>query len=178
MRRALLLLLLCGCASAGSTSTDAVTAAQPVIASDDHSTILGDAPTSTAADIAAPPLTVWAAVKKVYADMSIPVTLENTAGHQLGNRNFYKTHSIAGQSMTDFVDCGSGMTGPNASSWRIYISSITVVQPNSKGGTNIQTVFVPTGQDISGTSSDRIPCATTGRFEALFLRKVQAAVGN
>jgi hypothetical protein len=80
--------------------------------------------------------------------------------------------------MTAFVDCGSGMTGPNASSWRIYISTITVVQPNNKGGTNVQTVFVPTGQDISGTSSDRVPCATTGRFEELFLKKVQEAVAK
>jgi hypothetical protein len=149
-----------------------------VIYQDAHGTLRGDAPSSSAIDVAAPPLTVWAAVKKVYGDLQIPVTLENPAGHQIGNRNFTKSRTLAGQSMVEFVDCGTGMTGPNASSWRIYISMITVVQPNSKGGTNVQTVFVPSGQDISGTSADRVPCGTTGRFEALFLRRVQEALGK
>ena len=178
MRRACLLLLLCGCASAPSTSTDAVTAPQPVIYQGKNGTILGDAPNSSSADFTESPATVWTAVKKVYADLQVPVTIDNAAAHQVGNKNFIKSRTLAGQSMTEFVDCGSGMTGPNASSWRIYISTITVVQPNNKGGTNVQTVFVPTGEDISGTSSDRIPCGTTGRFEALLLAKVKAALAQ
>ncbi|MEO6878098.1 MAG: hypothetical protein ABI205_06420 [Gemmatimonadaceae bacterium] len=176
MRRAWLLLLLCGCASGGNSST--ISSSQPVIFQGDQGTLLGDAALSSGADVDAPPATTWLAVKKVYADMEIPLTLEDAPGHQLGNKNFYKTHQMAGQSMAQFVDCGNGMTGPNALSFRIYISSITTVTGNAKGGSNVQTIFIPQGQDMGGTSSDRIPCGSTGRFEALLLQRVAAVIGK
>ncbi len=176
MRRAWLLLLVCGCASGNTPST--ISSSQPVIFRGDQGTLVGDAPLSSGSDVDAPPATTWIAVKKVYADMEIPVTLENAPAHILGNKNFYKTHQMAGQSMTQFVDCGNGMTGPNALSFRIYMSSVTTVTANAKGGSNVQTIFIPQGQDMGGTSSDRIPCGSTGRFEMLFLQRVAAALGK
>jgi hypothetical protein len=149
-----------------------------VIFQGDQGTLLGDAALSTGADIAAPPATTWIAVKKVYADMEIPVTLDNPPGHQLGNKNFYKSRQMAGQSMTQFVDCGNGMTGPNALSFRIYMSSVTTVTANAKGGSDVQTIFIPQGQDMGGTSSDRIPCGSTGRFESMLLKRVAAVLGK
>jgi hypothetical protein len=178
MRRACLFLLVCGCASANQP--ERITTSQPTIVASGGSDadIMGEAPISTGADIAAPPASVWLAVKKVYTDMEIPVTLEDAPHRQIGNKNFYKTRQLAGQPMTQFVDCGNDMTGAKASSYRIYISSVTSVAPNTKGGSNVQTLFVTTGQDMGGTSSDRITCSSTGRFEALFLRKVAAELGK
>jgi hypothetical protein len=77
--------------------------------------------------------------------------------------------------MTEFVDCGNGMTGPKAASYRIYMSLLTDVIPDGQGGTRVQTTFVPLGQDMQGNSTDRIACGTTGRLEALFLERVKAA---
>jgi hypothetical protein len=178
MRRALLLLGLCACASTG-TSSEEVTAKQATIyAGPDTPLLLAERPRAVAMTIEAPPASVWLAVKKVYADLEIPLTVENTSTHQLGNANFYKTHQIGGQNMTSFVDCGTGMTGPKASSYRIYISLLTDVQTDGKGGTKIQTTFVPIGQDVSGGSTDRLPCGTTGAFENFFLTRVKATLGK
>jgi hypothetical protein len=52
------------------------------------------------------------------------------------------------------------------------------VKTDGKGGTMVQTTFVPKGQDFSGTSSEKIPCASTGRFEAYLLDRVRAALGG
>jgi len=82
------------------------------------------------------------------------------------------------QPMAQLVDCGSGMTGPKASTYRIYISLLTSISTDGKGGTTVQTTFVPMGQDVSGGSSDRIPCGSTGRFEQVFLDKVKATLGK
>jgi hypothetical protein len=136
--------------------------------------LLAERPRASAANIAAPPAAVWLAVKKVYADWEIPLTVENTSTRQIGNANFYKARQIAGESMTKFVDCGSGMAGPKAATYRIYISLLTDVIPDGKGGTKLQTTFVAMGQDLAGGSSDRIPCGTTGRLEQLFLERVAA----
>jgi hypothetical protein len=175
MRRIALLLALCGCASAG-TPEDTTPRQAKIFQSAETGTILGEQPRAVKAAIAAPPATVWLAAKQVYASFDIPVTVDNPSAHQLGNADFYKSRQMAGKPMTQFVDCGSGMDGPKASSYRIYMSLLTTVATDGKGGTTIQTTFVPVGQDMSGTSSDRLTCATTGKLEAYFLEKVTALV--
>jgi hypothetical protein len=180
MRRALFLLLLCGCASAGTTSeTSNSTPKQAAIySSPETGLLLAERPRASVATVAAAPAAVWFAVKKVYADWEIPVTVENPSTHQIGNQNFYKSRQIGGKSMTDYVDCGTGMTGPKAASYRIYISLLTDVVTDGKGGTTVHVTFVPMGQDVAGGSTDRIPCGTTGRLEQFMLDQVKANVGK
>lgn len=180
MRRGLVLFLLCGCASAGTTSeTSNSTPKQAAIySSPETGLLLAERPRASSATIAAAPAAVWLAVKKVYADWEIPLTVENPSTHQIGNQNFYKSRQIAGKSMVDFVDCGSSMTGPKASTYRIYISLLTDVMTDGQGGTKIQVTFVPMGQDVAGGSSDRIPCGTSGRLEQLLIDQTKATIGK
>ncbi len=177
MRGALLLLALSACASAGSTPEGSAPRQAAIFSSPETGVLLGERARAIAAEIAAPPASVWLAVKKVYGDFEIPLTVDNPAAHKIGNPNFYKTRQLAGQSMVLFVDCGSGMTGPRSASYRITISSLTDVIADGKGGTTVQTTFVPMGQDLGGTSSEKIPCGSTGRFEAYLLDRVRAALG-
>ncbi|HEX8942372.1 MAG TPA: hypothetical protein VF785_04485 [Gemmatimonadaceae bacterium] len=180
MRRALLLLALCGCASGGTSSESSNTTPKQaaIYSSPETGVLLAERPTASSATIAAPPAAVWLAVKKIYADWDIPVTVENPSTHQIGNPNFSKSRQMAGKSMTDFVDCGSGMTGPKSATYRIYSSLLTDVMTDGKGGTKVRVTFVPMGQDVAGGSADRIPCGTTGRLEQLLLGQVQASVGK
>jgi hypothetical protein len=178
MRRLLLLCALCGCASSGPPNIESTTPKQATIYQGEGGTILAERPRAAVASIAAPPATVWLAAKKVYADWEVPITVENPSGHQIGNQNFFKVRQFAGEQMTALVDCGSGMTGPKASSYRIYMSLLTDIVTDGKGGTTIQTTFVPMGQDISGGSTDRIPCGSTGRLEQLFLARVKVVAGG
>lgn len=178
MRRTLLLFILCGCASAGNTSENTTPRQATILSGGQSPTILADAPHASMATIAANPTDVWSAAKKVYAAFEIPVTVDNPLAHQLGNANFYKTRTLAGQAMTKFVDCGSGMDGPKAGYYRIYMSLLTTVESDGNGGTKLQTTFVPMGQDVSGGSTDRIPCGTSGRFEQLVLDQIKATVAK
>jgi hypothetical protein len=179
MRRLLLLIALGGCASAGQTLDDTTPRQATILAGDRNSnTIYADRPIAAATTIAAPPAAVWLAAKKTYADFEIPLVIENPTTHQMGNANFFKSRQLAGRPMVDFVDCGSGMTGPKAASYRIYISLLTEMMTDGKGGTKIQTTFVPMGQDMSGAAADRIPCGSTGRFEQFFLDHVKSQLGK
>ena len=178
MRRILLLCALCGCASSGTPVIESSTAKQATIYQGEGGTLLAERPRAAVASIAAPPATVWLAAKKVYADFEIPITVENPSAHQIGNQNFFKSRQFAGEQMAALVDCGSGMTGPKASTYRIYMSLLTDVATDGKGGTTIQTTFVPMGQDITGGSTDRIPCGSTGRLEQLFLARVKVVAGG
>lgn len=177
MRRAALFMLLSGCASAGN-SGGSYTPKAPVIYAGDQSTnrLEGEKPRASIATIAAAPATVWSAAKQVYASLEIPVGVENPAAHVLGNQNFYKSRTMGGQPMTTFVDCGSGMTGSKAASYRIYMSLITDISADGKGGTVLQATFTALGQDVTEGSTDRIPCGSTGRLEQLVLDRIKAVV--
>src|SRR5579884_523947 len=178
MRRLLLIVGLAACASAGQPTNDTTPKQAVVFSSSETGVMMADRPHATTATIAAPPASVWLAVKKVYADWDIPVNVENPPAHQIGNENFWKMRQLAGQPMTTFVDCGTGMTGPKAMSYRIYISLLSNVVSDGQGGTTIQTTFVPMAQDVAGGSSDRIPCGTTGRLEQLLIDQVKATLGK
>jgi hypothetical protein len=175
MRRPLLLIAVCGCASAGVP--EGTPPRQPVVLEQaNRGILLGERPAASTAQIPVPPAEVWAAVKKVYGDLEIPILVDNPPGHQLGNANFFRARTMAGQPMETLVDCGDGMTGPKAASYRIYMSLLTDVRPDGKGGTTVQTTFLTAGQDIAN-AGDRITCVTTGRFERLVLARVRNAVG-
>ncbi len=176
MRRVALLLFLAACASGNSGET--YTPKQATIYAGDASTARLDAdkPRASMMNIAAPVTAVWAAAKQAYASLGIPVTFENPSGHQMGNQNFYKSREMGGESMTLFVDCGSGMIGAKAASYRIYMSLLTDIRADDKGGTLVQMTFSALGQDLSGDSSDRIPCGTTGHLEQTLLDRTKAAV--
>jgi len=177
MRRVALMIILCGCASAGG-SGDPYVPKPPVIYAGDRSTarMEGEKALPSAMTLAAAPATVWTAAKQVYASLEIPIGIENPAAHLIGNQNFYKSRQMAGEPMTQFVDCGSGMTGAKAASYRIYMSLMTNISGDGKGGTVVQTTFTALGQDVSQGSTDRIPCGSTGRLEQLVLDRLKAAV--
>jgi len=179
MRWSVLLVLLAGCATGGATVEGSDSAPQrPAIFQSDQGMLMGEPARAEATEIDAPPAAVWAAVKKVYQDLEIPLTVDNLPGHQLGNANFYKSRQLGGERMTALVNCGNGMTGPNAASWRIFMSLLTDVNPNGKGGTKLQTTLVAKGQDVTGGSADQIPCGGTGRLELMLLNRVKAELGK
>jgi hypothetical protein len=179
MRRAFLLLALTGCASTNQPLSETTPRQATILAGDQNTpTIYADRPRAAVMTIAAPPAAVWLAAKKTYADFEIPLRVENPSTHQMGNNNFFQSRQLGGRPMVDFVDCGTGMTGPKAASYRIYISLLTEMAADGHGGTTIQTTFVPMGQDMSGVSADRIPCGSTGRFEQFFLDHVKSELGK
>lgn len=179
MRSIVLLALAAGCASGGAVQgSDSVLQRQTIFQSDQGGTLMTEGARAEATQVDSPPQAVWDAVKKVYADLEIPVTVDNPPGHQLGNLKFVKSRQMAGRAMTEFINCGQSMTGPNAATFRITMSLMTDVNPDGKGGTKLQTTFVASGQDVTGSSSFVIPCGTTGRLELLVLGRVKSALGK
>jgi hypothetical protein len=51
-----------------------------------------------------------------------------------------------------------------------------MVNADGASGTRLETTLTATGQDVSGGSSDRIPCGSTGRLEQLISDAAKGAV--
>jgi hypothetical protein len=140
---------------------------RPVILTDQSGILLGERPRASLLTANVAPLDAWQTTKKVYAALGIPVTLENAAAHQIGNKDFWKSRSVGPLRMADVVDCGTGITGRKADTYRIYMSLTTIVEGDGTGGTRLHTTLIPFGQDVAGGSADRIPCGTTGVLESV-----------
>jgi hypothetical protein len=167
------------CASGGGSPQRSDAAPQQAnMFTGDGGTLMTDAVRATTATLPVAPTTVWAAVKQAYQSLGIPVTVENPASQQLGNMSFVKSREIGGTRMSEFVNCGMGMTGPNADAWRIDISLLTDVERMTPSGTNLRVTLKAQGKDVSGGSSYLIPCASSGRLESLIIDRVKAAVAK
>jgi hypothetical protein len=171
--------LTSGCASSapsasGSAPAQTATPSQATIyQGSDRVTMYSDAARSSDRTFDADPAKVWAAVKQTFADYSIPVTVENAATRQIGNPDFFRTRSFMGKNMTDLVSCGSSMTGPNAATFRIFMSLTVNTAPAGTGKTKTGVTFVASARDMSGGNSvDRLPCGSTGIVDQLFLDQI------
>ncbi len=175
-------LIVAGSACASGTSQApplGVPERRAVFSGPDIQTVYAERPTATSRSIVGSPAAVRSVVRQVYADYEVPLTVDDSATGQLGNREFYKSVKFAGKRMTELVNCGSGMTGPNAATYRIYMSLLTRVVAESATRTMVSTTLIASARDMSsGATADRINCGSTGALEGLMLSRISALSGQ
>ncbi len=109
---------------------------------------------------------VYRTLAGVYSALMIPDNLRDSVGRYVGNTAFRKSRSLAGGPMSRLVECGAGMTGPNADSYRINLAIVTRVEPVGEGKARLRSALVASGEDISGPSKELVACGSTGALEA------------
>lgn len=165
---------MAGCASAGTVIEESAKHPATIFQGPEAQTMYSDAPVSVTEAIPRPMATVRTAVRQAFTDFSIPITVDNAAG-QTGNTDFYRTRQFMGRPMTELVSCGSGITGPNAASFRIFMSILVTTKADASGGTAVAVLFQATARDVQqGTSNDRLVCRSSGRVEQLLLERINA----
>jgi len=117
----------------------------------------------------APLSKVWEAMAAAYADIGIPVDLSDPAGHRIGASSFYRSRQMNGQPVSYFANCGSGMTGLLANTRRVYFSAIATLTGVDATHTRVVIEVKPSAVDVSGNSTDRVTCGSTGALESLLL---------
>jgi hypothetical protein len=119
---------------------------------------------------------VMAALKSVYSDLGIEVKHFDPISGQVGNRNFSKTGSLAGERISNFLSCGMMILGEAADNYRVTISAISQVTAGD-GGSNVETWLTASARDL-GTSSDNVSCATKGTLENKINQLVQERIAH
>jgi hypothetical protein len=106
---------------------------------------------------------VFAALASAYSDLGIEVKLSDPTNGQIGNRNFSKIHSLAGEPISKFLDCGMILMGQAADNYRITMSVVS--QVTARGAeTNLETWLTASARDL-GTSTASVSCSSTGALE-------------
>lgn len=115
---------------------------------------------------------VWRAVPLAYAAMSIP-TEGMDAARRLFIGNVTARLRFNGQALSRFVDCGSGITGPNADSYSIQFRMQTQVDSVAPSQSNLRTRLEATGTSSRGST---VRCATYGELERQLSNRVKLLI--
>jgi len=112
-----------------------------------------------------PPVQTLIALKDAYAALGIQMKYSNPATSELGNLNFTKMHSIAGQPMSTYLNCGHTPYGLAADAYRIMMSMVSMVSREGTSGSRIQTRLQAKASD-PGVSTEPRDCQSLGTLEA------------
>ncbi len=113
-------------------------------------------------------------VRRVYAELEIPVSIENGSSRSVGNETMKVRRRLAGLTMQNIVDCGEKMGLRNAETWDIEMNLLTYVQKDAAGtGAVVMTRIQALGHDPSLSTRESATCSTTGELEAKIGRLVK-----
>ncbi|MCC6930045.1 MAG: hypothetical protein IT359_13765 [Gemmatimonadaceae bacterium] len=129
---------------------------------------------STRDTVAAPSAQVFAAVRAAYAALKIPRDWSDSSAGQLGTLRMRANNALGGALLSTYLNCGQGITGPNADQWRLQVAMVTFVQPAGEGKSLVGTGLTAEAQDMSGVSTAPSACGSTGLLEARILKDVKA----
>jgi hypothetical protein len=185
--RPLLLLLLAGCASAGtesvstpSTTTISMGASNPssggVTTASEELQTYADAGI-TPYVVNGTPEVVLPLVEAVYVELGIPVLTRDVASRTIGNRNFRAVRRLGAQQLSTYFRCGqSGVGTELANDYRLTVSALTSAKAVAQG-TELRTA-VSAQASAMATSGAPVPCTSNGQLEQAIARGVQARIAG
>jgi hypothetical protein len=175
---AILVLTLTACASPGPrTEAEIPRPTERIVATDRQGVIRSSDAANVRFTIDVPPGRVLAVIKSVYDDLGIPSATVDAANGKITAPTFNKTRTLGNVNLSMYFNCGDSLNGNIANTYRLYISVVSAVRSNGKGGTELETAVTGAAADMGGASSGRIPCGTTGRLEESIQRGVRQKTG-
>ncbi|MGQ0641742.1 MAG: hypothetical protein ACT4P6_13415 [Gemmatimonadaceae bacterium] len=111
-------------------------------------------------------------------EFKIELRLRDSTAGVVGNLEIVKLRRLGNAAMSRYVSCGSGMTGPNADSYRIFLAIAAFVDSLSAGKTRLGVALAASAQDLQGSAKQPIACGSTGAVESQIRRAVALRFGD
>jgi hypothetical protein len=109
----------------------------------------------------------YAAVKAAFAELKLPIDMDDPAGGLVGVQLTKAQNTFAGYRMSRIFECGEKSTmGPNADSYRLTIVFLALVDSLDASHTKLRVGVVASAVPSSGSRRDALPCGSTGVLEA------------
>jgi hypothetical protein len=162
----LLVLAVSACASSGpGPGSEVSKPMERVVASDNQGVIRSSVEANATVTIDVPPARVLAVIKSVYDELGIPSATVDAADGTITAPKFFKTGRLGNANLSMYFNCGTSLTGNIADNYRIYMTVVSSVRSDGKGGTALETAVAGDAANMGGASGGKIPCGTTGRLE-------------
>ena len=120
--------------------------------------------TGSAATVEAPVERAWQLLPAVYQELGIDYTSIDQTRFTIGNPGLRVRGKLGRESLTRYVDCGSGQLGAYAASYDVTLSLVTQLTPAPDNKTAITSVLQAKAKSPIHSTGD-IACASTHRLE-------------
>ncbi|HLV26481.1 MAG TPA: hypothetical protein VKZ41_09215 [Gemmatimonadales bacterium] len=90
----------------------------------------------------------------------------------VGARNLRLRRRLGNRRLSTLLNCGAGMTGPNADQYEITLSIISELRPAGTAATQLTSRIDATARPM-GVSGNTVYCSTTGRLETEIAETVE-----
>ena len=117
---------------------------------------------------------VLLAVRATYQELKLEPDFVDPAGGSIGTLKARARLRLGGEKLSNYFNCGRGMTGENADEWRLTIAAVTFSRKNASGALELGTGVTAQAQDMGGASTQPAPCGSMGTLEARILAMVRA----
>ncbi len=130
-----------------------------------------------AVQIAAPYGRTYTAVKAVFETLKIPTEIRDSIGGVVGTLKYMRERTAAGGQLSRIIECGDGITGPNADAFRVHLAVVARIVPLPNDVTRLTVALAAGATNVSGNAWDPIRCGTRGVLEYQMVEKVRALLG-
>lgn len=113
---------------------------------------------------------VWGTLPAVFEQLGIEPTYVDSGQGRIGNARYTRSR-IERRSMSTYIECGSGLTGPYADAYEVTLSILVHVVPNGQQGTVVRTNLDAFATQRSANSTS-IHCTSKGALE----RRIRALI--
>jgi hypothetical protein len=115
----------------------------------------------------APVARSYAAVKDAFAELKLPLDVDDSTGGLVGKQHTSAQIAFADTRMSRLFDCGEKATGgPNADSYRLTIVFVALLDPLDSAHTKLRVGFAAGAVPSSGSRTEGVMCGSKGIMEA------------
>lgn len=119
---------------------------------------------------------VFFAARQVFFELQIPTPMADSARGYLINGRFIKLRSLAGAPLSTYLDCGSGITGPNADAFRVIMAIAAFVDATGPTTSRLRLTVLAGAESTEGASKSAVACASSGLLEDRVLRTIRVKI--
>lgn len=126
----------------------------------------------------AAPASVWPALAAAVRglDPALAEVADSTVGLVAGP-GVVAFRRLAGDAMSRWLDCGTGMTGPQANTSRVTLAFAAILDPLPGNRSRLGLALTASALDRSGSTSVAVQCNTFGTLEAAVIEATERRLG-
>jgi len=125
--------------------------------------------------VSAPPADVVEALPAAFASVGLPEPEIDARNRIAIVQSHVVSRRLGSARMSSLLDCGRGLAGPYADSYRIHLTVSTQVMPEGENESSVLTRVEAIGQNTGGTSGNT-RCSSTGQLESRIAAAIREAV--
>jgi hypothetical protein len=116
-------------------------------------------------EIAVNRVVAWRQLPAVWQELGLPEPVADPRSYTLAITSHTVQRRLGRANLSTYLDCGAGITGQNADTYRIRLSVRTMLERIDESATRVHTRVDATAHSTGGASAAALPCSSRGVLE-------------